>query len=68
MRPRRLVPPRRARADDRGRLAARHAGELFGPDATAELSYEVLTDVPPAAWLTALETARANWAAPTSTG
>ncbi|MFJ7338878.1 NADH-quinone oxidoreductase subunit C [Streptomyces sp. NPDC101110] len=35
------------------------AEELFGPDATAELSYEVLTvDVPPAAWITALETAR----------
>lgn len=34
--------------------------ELFGPDATAEESYDVLTvDVPPAAWLTALETARA---------
>ncbi|MFK4109679.1 NADH-quinone oxidoreductase subunit C [Streptomyces sp. NPDC002176] len=33
--------------------------ELFGPDATAEESYDVLTvDVPPAAWLTALETAR----------
>ena len=35
------------------------AEELFGPDATAEQSYEVLTvDVPPAAWITALETAR----------
>ncbi|MFB6843802.1 NADH-quinone oxidoreductase subunit C [Streptomyces sp. NPDC056373] len=35
------------------------AEELFGPDATAEESYEVLTvDVPPAAWITALETAR----------
>ncbi|MFF8646740.1 NADH-quinone oxidoreductase subunit C [Streptomyces griseoluteus] len=35
------------------------AEELFGPDATAEESYDVLTvDVPPAAWLTALETAR----------
>ncbi|MFD4724240.1 NADH-quinone oxidoreductase subunit C [Streptomyces seoulensis] len=33
--------------------------ELFGPDATAEESYDLLTvDVPPAAWLTALETAR----------
>ncbi|WP_078956253.1 NADH-quinone oxidoreductase subunit C [Streptomyces sp. NRRL B-1140] len=33
--------------------------ELFGPDATAEESYDVLTvDVPPAAWITALETAR----------
>ncbi|MEU1103666.1 NADH-quinone oxidoreductase subunit C [Streptomyces tibetensis] len=35
------------------------AEELFGPDTTAEESYEVLTvDVPPAAWITALETAR----------
>ncbi|MGW5305292.1 NADH-quinone oxidoreductase subunit C [Streptomyces griseoluteus] len=35
------------------------AEELFGPDATAEESYDVLTvDVPPTAWLTALETAR----------
>ncbi|MFJ4283730.1 NADH-quinone oxidoreductase subunit C [Streptomyces massasporeus] len=35
------------------------AEELFGPDATAEESYDVLTvDVPPAAWITALETAR----------
>lgn len=34
-------------------------GELFGPEATAEESYEVLTvDVPPTAWLPALETAR----------
>ncbi|MGA5650935.1 NADH-quinone oxidoreductase subunit C [Streptomyces seoulensis] len=33
--------------------------ELFGPDAAAEESYDLLTvDVPPAAWLTALETAR----------
>ncbi|MFG2940855.1 NADH-quinone oxidoreductase subunit C [Streptomyces sp. NPDC048282] len=33
--------------------------ELFGTDATAEESYEVLTvDVPAASWLTALETAR----------
>ncbi|MFF1453097.1 NADH-quinone oxidoreductase subunit C [Streptomyces sp. NPDC058274] len=33
--------------------------ELFGPEATAEESYEVLTvDVPPASWTTALETAR----------
>jgi NADH:ubiquinone oxidoreductase subunit C len=35
------------------------AEELFGPDATAEESYEVLTvDVPPASWTTALTTAR----------
>ncbi|MFF9027442.1 NADH-quinone oxidoreductase subunit C [Streptomyces iakyrus] len=35
------------------------AEELFGPDATAEESYEVLTvDVPPASWITSLETAR----------
>ncbi|MGW0289902.1 NADH-quinone oxidoreductase subunit C [Streptomyces tuirus] len=35
------------------------AEELFGPEATAEESYDVLTvDVPPAAWITALETAR----------
>ncbi|WP_079178367.1 NADH-quinone oxidoreductase subunit C, partial [Streptomyces mangrovisoli] len=35
------------------------AEELFGPDATAEESYDVLTvDVPPAAWIAALETAR----------
>ncbi|MFF3845327.1 NADH-quinone oxidoreductase subunit C [Streptomyces sp. NPDC002328] len=35
------------------------AEELFGDGATAEESYDVLTvDVPPAAWLTALETAR----------
>ncbi|MGA5363304.1 NADH-quinone oxidoreductase subunit C [Streptomyces purpurascens] len=34
-------------------------GELFGTDATAEESYEVLTvDVPPASWISALETAR----------
>ncbi|WP_327137373.1 NADH-quinone oxidoreductase subunit C [Streptomyces sp. NBC_01340] len=33
--------------------------ELFGPEATAEESYEVLTvDVRPAAWVRALETAR----------
>ncbi|MFI6205501.1 NADH-quinone oxidoreductase subunit C [Streptomyces sp. NPDC051041] len=33
--------------------------ELFGAQATAEESYEVLTvDVPPAAWIPALETAR----------
>ncbi|MGW4388932.1 NADH-quinone oxidoreductase subunit C [Streptomyces sp. NPDC004685] len=33
--------------------------ELFGPDATAEESYEVLTvDVPAATWIAALETAR----------
>ncbi|CAL9546423.1 NAD(P)H-quinone oxidoreductase subunit J, chloroplastic [Streptomyces sp. enrichment culture] len=35
------------------------AGELFGADATAEESYGVLTvDVPPASWISALETAR----------
>ncbi|MFJ2773701.1 NADH-quinone oxidoreductase subunit C [Streptomyces sp. NPDC087300] len=35
------------------------AEELFGPEATAEESYDVLTvDVPPASWTTALETAR----------
>ncbi|GAA2733679.1 NADH-quinone oxidoreductase subunit C [Streptomyces nogalater] len=35
------------------------AEELFGPDATAEESYDLLTvDVPPSAWLTALQTAR----------
>ncbi|GKQ35689.1 NADH-quinone oxidoreductase subunit C [Streptomyces sp. A012304] len=35
------------------------AEELFGPDATAEESYEVLAvDVPPGSWITALETAR----------
>ncbi|MFE2737426.1 NADH-quinone oxidoreductase subunit C [Streptomyces sp. NPDC059349] len=33
--------------------------EIFGPDATAEESYEVLTvDVPAATWIAALETAR----------
>ncbi|MFG2347168.1 NADH-quinone oxidoreductase subunit C [Streptomyces phaeochromogenes] len=33
--------------------------ELFGPDATAEESYEVLTvDVPPTSWLASLEAAR----------
>ncbi|MET8024775.1 NADH-quinone oxidoreductase subunit C [Streptomyces avermitilis] len=33
--------------------------ELFGTEATAEESYEVLTvDVPPASWLSALQTAR----------
>ncbi|MFV5993034.1 NADH-quinone oxidoreductase subunit C [Streptomyces sp. NPDC056231] len=33
--------------------------ELFGEDATAEYAYDLLTvDVPPAAWTTALETAR----------
>ena len=33
--------------------------ELFGPDATAEESYEVLTvDVPPTSWIAALETSR----------
>ncbi|MFJ4836142.1 NADH-quinone oxidoreductase subunit C [Streptomyces sp. NPDC088747] len=33
--------------------------ELFGPEATAEESYEVLTiDVPPTSWLAALETSR----------
>ncbi|GHD94090.1 NADH-quinone oxidoreductase subunit C [Streptomyces naganishii] len=35
------------------------AEELFGADATAEESYEVLTvDVPPASWIPALRTAR----------
>ncbi|WP_309060198.1 NADH-quinone oxidoreductase subunit C [Streptomyces sp.] len=35
------------------------AEELFGADATAEESYGVLTvDVPPASWISALETAR----------
>ncbi|MFE0510484.1 NADH-quinone oxidoreductase subunit C [Streptomyces sp. NPDC058964] len=35
------------------------AEELFGTEATAEESYEVLTvDVPPASWISALETAR----------
>ncbi|MER6689431.1 NADH-quinone oxidoreductase subunit C [Streptomyces minutiscleroticus] len=35
------------------------AEELFGPDATAEESYEVLTvDVPPTAWISALTAAR----------
>ncbi|MFE0921112.1 NADH-quinone oxidoreductase subunit C [Streptomyces nigra] len=35
------------------------AEELFGPEATAEESYDVLTvDVPPATWIIALETAR----------
>ncbi|MFF9062537.1 NADH-quinone oxidoreductase subunit C [Streptomyces sp. NPDC014882] len=35
------------------------AGELFGPDATAEESYEVLTvDVPPQSWTAALLAAR----------
>ncbi|MFF2010138.1 NADH-quinone oxidoreductase subunit C [Streptomyces sp. NPDC058195] len=35
------------------------AAELFGADATAEYAYELLTvDVPAAAWITALETAR----------
>ncbi|WP_030860848.1 NADH-quinone oxidoreductase subunit C [Streptomyces sp. NRRL S-37] len=35
------------------------AEELFGTEATAEESYGVLTvDVPPASWITALETAR----------
>ncbi|MFE9920110.1 NADH-quinone oxidoreductase subunit C [Streptomyces sp. NPDC005774] len=35
------------------------AEELFGTEATAEESYDVLTvDVPPASWLLALETAR----------
>ncbi|WP_399887457.1 NADH-quinone oxidoreductase subunit C [Streptomyces sp. BBFR51] len=34
-------------------------GELFGTEATAEESYDVLTvDVPPASWISALETAR----------
>ncbi|WP_411099223.1 NADH-quinone oxidoreductase subunit C [Streptomyces sp. x-45] len=35
------------------------AEELFGPDATAAESYDLLTvDVPPTSWITALETAR----------
>ncbi|MFL9657768.1 NADH-quinone oxidoreductase subunit C, partial [Streptomyces sp. PB17] len=35
------------------------ATELFGPDAAAAESYDLLTvDVPPASWITALETAR----------
>ncbi|MER5372402.1 NADH-quinone oxidoreductase subunit C [Streptomyces sp. NPDC002553] len=35
------------------------AEEVFGADATAEESYDLLTvDVPPASWITALETAR----------
>ncbi|MER6165764.1 NADH-quinone oxidoreductase subunit C, partial [Streptomyces violaceorubidus] len=35
------------------------AEEIFGPDATAVESYDLLTvDVPPASWITALETAR----------
>lgn len=35
------------------------AEDLFGPEATAEESYEVLTvDVPPASWIAALTTAR----------
>nr|BBJ52961.1 hypothetical protein SAVMC3_55900 [Streptomyces avermitilis] len=35
------------------------AEELFGTEATAEASYEVLTvDVPPTSWISALETAR----------
>ncbi|MGV9897398.1 NADH-quinone oxidoreductase subunit C, partial [Streptomyces tendae] len=35
------------------------AAELFGADAVAAESYELLTvDVPPASWITALETAR----------
>ncbi|MCX4737374.1 NADH-quinone oxidoreductase subunit C [Streptomyces antibioticus] len=35
------------------------ADELFGPDATAEESYDVLTvDVPPASWITSLRVAR----------
>ncbi|MBW5426180.1 NADH-quinone oxidoreductase subunit C, partial [Streptomyces sp. BG9H] len=37
--------------------------ELFGPEATADESYDVLTvDVPPARWTTALETARTTLA------
>ncbi|GAA2675784.1 NADH-quinone oxidoreductase subunit C [Streptomyces lunalinharesii] len=37
----------------------RPAGELFGPGATAELAYDLLTvDVPADAWLTALTVAR----------
>ncbi|MFF3915452.1 NADH-quinone oxidoreductase subunit C [Streptomyces sp. NPDC001852] len=35
--------------------------DLFGTDATAEESYDLLTvDVPPSSWLTALETARST--------
>ncbi|MFJ4331356.1 MULTISPECIES: NADH-quinone oxidoreductase subunit C [unclassified Streptomyces] len=35
------------------------AAELFGPDAAAAESYDLLTvDVPPTSWITALETAR----------
>jgi NADH:ubiquinone oxidoreductase subunit C len=35
--------------------------ELFGPEATAEASYEVLTvDVPPASWTAALDAARST--------
>ncbi|MGC4949287.1 NADH-quinone oxidoreductase subunit C [Streptomyces sp. DT224] len=35
--------------------------EVFGEDATAEQAYDLLTvDVPPAAWITALETARST--------
>ncbi|MFB6605094.1 NADH-quinone oxidoreductase subunit C [Streptomyces noursei] len=37
----------------------RPTGEIFGPGATAELAYDLLTvDVPAAAWLTALTVAR----------
>ncbi|MEV6317215.1 NADH-quinone oxidoreductase subunit C [Streptomyces sp. NPDC051776] len=37
----------------------RRTAELFGEEATAEQAYDLLTvDVPPAAWLSALETAR----------
>ncbi|MFH9399970.1 NADH-quinone oxidoreductase subunit C [Streptomyces sp. NPDC017638] len=39
------------------------AEELFGADATAQEAYDLLTvDVPPSAWLTALETARTTLA------
>ena len=35
--------------------------ELFGPEATAEESYDILTvDVPPASWTEALRTARST--------
>jgi len=38
-------------------------GELFGPEATAEEAYDLLTvDVPPAEWINALRTARSTLA------
>ncbi|MDQ0811848.1 NADH:ubiquinone oxidoreductase subunit C [Streptomyces sp. B3I7] len=38
-------------------------GELFGPEATAEEAYDLLTvDVPPTEWITALRTARSTLA------